>query len=127
VRRLSVVGGGLLSGVMLGMGGAFVQADRVRVSGVLIPYGLVLALACALLWQLWFGRDTQDRLATVSVAVAWVVTTVKLGMGSSGGDVALPANGRVTAYLLAGAVVVTVGAILPPMRPHVDSPADDTH
>ena len=107
---------GLGSGLLVAACGAFVQADRIRLAGVLVPYGLALAVATALIWQLWLGGRTGQRLATVAFAVAWVVTTLGIGTGRVGQGVVLAAEVRVTWYLGLGALAVALGASLPVIR-----------
>jgi hypothetical protein len=116
IDRLWAVFAGLVSGAFIAVCGAFVQADRFSAGRVLVPFGAAVAVATALVWQLWLGRYLQSRLATVSVAVAWVVTTLAVGMGKVGEGVVLADETRVTWYLGLGAVAVATGASLPILR-----------
>lgn len=120
---MAAVLAGLGSGAALAVGGAFVQADRIRVGGVVVPYGVAIAVVLVLLWQLWLGRWFGQRLATVSVAVGWVVTSVGMGTGRYGNGVVLAAESRVTWYLGLGAVAVALGASLPILRDGSAPPA----
>ena len=116
MRRLLAVIAGLASGAAMAVCGAFVQADRVRVGSVTVPYGVAIAVGAVFTWQLWLGRALRQRLATVSVAVGWATASLGIGAGKVGNGVVMAADNRVTWYLGLGAVAVSMGASLPLLR-----------
>lgn len=127
MRKFLVLAVGTVSGVAFGACGAFVQADRVIVAGVTVPYGVALAVSCVVAWQLWLAREYGMRLAAAGVALGWIVATLVLGLATSSEDVVLAANTRATAYLVIGAISVTVCAFAPPLRRLTDPTVDASH
>lgn len=110
---------GLISGAVVGMGSAFVHADRTRIAGINLPYGVVLAITTVLVVQLWLTRNFQSRACAVGYALGWLGVTVVLAMIPTAQDLILPNQTRTWAYLGLGAVVVSMGVSLPVMRrPH---------
>lgn len=103
------VGLGAVAGVAL----AFVQADRMRVGSTALDYGVPLAAGTLLLAQLWLTRALQRRTAAMGVALGWLATSLLMGGADGSGDVVLPANTRAMVYLGLGAMVLTIGILVP--------------
>ncbi len=108
---------GLAIGFLAGILAAFVRADHFRIHGTSIPYGIVLALATVLSLQLWLTRHFQARIVSITYAVGWIAATIYLGSASGTTDLALPSNSLAAAYVLLGAIGVSMFAALPVLRP----------
>lgn len=118
---------GLGAGAVMAMGSAFVHADRIKVGGFNLPYGVVLAIATILVVQLWLTRNFQSRTCAAGYALGWVGITVVLALIPTAQDLILPNQGRTWAYLGLGAVAVSMGVSLPVMRrPHILGHNSDT-
>jgi hypothetical protein len=107
----------LVVGLVVGLAGAFVQAQRLLVDSpwgvVPIPWGVLLvwiALVAAIRGAAW-GVGT--RWAGWTVFVGWLISTIVLSADSPSGDVALSGGGRQMTYLLAGVVIASAAASLP--------------
>lgn len=94
----------------------FAHADRVLFAGIRIPYGLLLALSLCILAILWLNRQFQTRLAGTAFAVIWVLVTLRMGIESSSGDLVFTVTWYSSAYLIAGAILLSMTAVLPVMR-----------
>lgn len=105
---------GLVVGAVLGIFGAFTQADRIYVGTFLVPFGLVLTIAFILAVEIWLVRKLQSRLAGLGLVIGWVLATIGLGFDTPTGDVALAGNLLVTGYLVAGSVIFSMLAMLRP-------------
>jgi hypothetical protein len=114
-----------ITGLLISVVAGFAHADRIFIFGVSIPYGLVLALSICVLTLLMLNRQFQTRLAGTTFAVVWVLVTLRLGIESPSGDLVLSATWYSTAYLVSGAILLSMAAVLPVMRPIVEkSPVD---
>ncbi|MEI6404450.1 MAG: hypothetical protein WCO64_01615 [Actinomycetes bacterium] len=111
-KSLIFVVSGVLGAIVASIA-VFVAADRVIVGGVHIAYGVGLAVLWVILVQVWLARYFQTKFASAGVALGWIVGTLVMGLGSSAGDTALPAETRSTVYIVLGAIVVSMGAMLP--------------
>ena len=107
----------LVVGLVIGLAGAFVQAQRLLVDSpwgvVPIPWGVLLvwiALVAAIRGATW-GVGT--RWAGWTIFVGWLISTIVLSADSPSGDVALSGGGRQMTYLLAGVVIASAAASLP--------------
>jgi hypothetical protein len=94
----------------------FAHADRIVILGIRIPYGLVLSLSICFLTILWLNRQFQTRLAGTVFLVAWVLVTLRMAIESGTGDLIFTVTWYSTAYIIAGAVLLSMAAVLPPMR-----------
>lgn len=107
----------LLGGVVLGVAGAFVQAQRGIVE---LPWGLTpipwgvpvvwIALVSGVRGGAWLVRS---RWGASAVAVGWLTATVLLSTKTASGDVALSGGGRQFAYLIVGVILGSAAASLP--------------
>ena len=106
----------LLLGAVIGIAGAFVQAQRVLVDlpwgGVVIPWGVPLvwvALVAAVRAGAWW---LGTRWGSWSVLAGWLVATVALSAESPSGDLALSGGSRQLTYLLGGVIIGSAAATL---------------
>jgi hypothetical protein len=94
----------------------FAHADRIVILGIRIPYGLVLSLSICFLTILWLNRQFQTRLAGTVFTVTWVLVTLRMAIESDNGDLIFTVTWYSTAYIIAGAVLLSMAAVLPAMR-----------
>lgn len=108
--------GCVVVGLVVGLAGGFVQASRLIVGSVAIPWGaalVIIVLFFALRGAVWgFG----SRVGGWLLFAGWLIMTVFLATESPSGDLALAAGGRQWVYLLAGVVLGAGAASTPPMR-----------
>lgn len=100
----------------------FAHADRITVAGVRVPYGLFLALSICVLTILWLNRQFQTRLAGTVVLVIWVLVTLRMAMESTNGDLIFTVTWYSTTYIIAGAILLSMTAVLPSMRLPMETP-----
>ena len=94
----------------------FAHADRIVILGIRVPYGLVLSLSICLLTILWLNRQFQTRLAGTVCTVIWVLITLRMAIESGNGDLVFTVTWYSTSYIIAGAVLLSMAAVLPAMR-----------
>jgi len=94
----------------------FAHADRIVIFGVRIPYGLFLSLSICVLTILWLNRQFQTRLAGTVFVVSWVLVTLRMAIESPNGDLVFTVTWYSTAYIIAGAILLSMAAVLPPLR-----------
>ena len=116
MSKLRVLMGSALISVTISVVAGFAQANRVVIFGIKVPYGLPLALALCILSVLWLNRFFGTRFSGLVFLVTWVITTLQLAIESPNGDLVLSATWYSSAYVIAGAILVSTTAVLPPMR-----------
>jgi len=94
----------------------FAHADRIVIAGIRIPYGLFLALSICVLALLWLNRQFQTRLAGTVFLVVWVLVTLRMAIESANKDLVFTVTWYSTAYIIAGAILLSMTAVLPVMR-----------
>jgi len=94
----------------------FAHADRIVILGIRVPYGLVLSLSICLLTILWLNRQFQTRLAGTVFTAIWVLITLRMAIESGNGDLVFTVTWYSTSYIIAGAVLLSMAAVLPAMR-----------
>jgi Family of unknown function (DUF6113) len=112
VRAASVVaclGGGVGFGVVA----AFVQADRLVVGSLVLPWGLVLVLGTLLLAVRGSAWWVRSRAGGWAFFVGWLAATVALATEWPSGDLAISGGGRQMAYLFGGVVLGAAAATVP--------------
>jgi hypothetical protein len=114
-----------ITGLLISLVAGFAHADRITIFGISIPFGLVLALGICILALLWLNRQFQTRLAGTTFAVVWVLVTLRMGIESPSGDLVLSATWYSTVYLVGGAILLSMAAVLPVMRPLVEQSPED--
>lgn len=123
IRALQLVGI-FLVGLLVGIIGAFVQADRFIVSvpwGLLVvPWGMVfviLVLVIAVRGATWL---VESRWGGSALLAGWIAATIMMATQSPSGDLALSGGGRQWVYLLGGVILGAAAAIFPVMHDHVE-------
>lgn len=106
----------LLGGV-IGLVGAFVQAQRTLVElpwgSLFVPWGTVLVWICLVAAIRGGAWALESRWGGSAVLAGWLVLTVVMSAESPSGDLALAGGGRQFAYLFVGVVVGSAAATLP--------------
>lgn len=95
----------LLVGLLIGLVGAFVQAQRLLIGTVPIPWGTVLTLLVlivAIRGGVWL---LESRLGGWVLFAGWLIATVVMSAETASGDVALSGGGRQMAYLISGVIL----------------------
>jgi len=116
MSKFRVFLGSALIGLAISAVAGFAQANRVEIIGIKIPYGLPLALLLCIFGVLWLNRFFGTRFAGLVFLVIWVITTLQFAIESPSGDLVLSATWYSSAYVIAGAILVSATAMLPPMR-----------
>ena len=116
----------LLLGVLVGVTGAFVQAQRALVDTpwgtASVPWGVAvvwLALVAAIRGGVW---AVGTRWGGWAVMLGWLVATVAMSAESASGDVALSGGGRQLTYLIGGVILASAAASLPLPGPRSPEP-----
>ena len=104
----------LLLGLVIGVAGAFIQAQRLVLDtawGVVsIPWGVPLVwigLVIVIRGGVW---ALGSRWGGWAVAGGWLAATIALSAESPSGDVALSGGGRQFVYLLGGVILASAAA-----------------
>ena len=116
MTKLRIVLFSAIVGTFVSIIAGFAHADRIVILGVRIPYGLFLALSICVLTTLWLNRQFQTRLAGTVFVVSWVLVTLRMAIESPTGDLVFTVTWYSTAYIIAGAVLLSMAAVLPAMR-----------
>ena len=116
MSKFRVVAGSALASLGISLVSGFAHANRVVLAGTKIPYGLPLALLLCMVSVLWLNRLFGTRLAGLVFLVIWVITTLQFAIESPNGDLVLAATWYSSTYVIAGAILVSTAAVLPPMR-----------
>ena len=116
MSKFRVFLGSALASVVISAVAGFAQANRVEILGIKIPYGLPLALLLCIFGVLWLNRFFGTRFAGLIFLVIWVITTLQFAIESPSGDLVLSATWYSSVYVIAGAILVSATAMLPPMR-----------
>lgn len=103
-------------GIFVSIVAGFAHADRIVILGTRVPYGLFLSLSICLLTILWLNRQFQTRLAGTVFTVSWVLVTLRMAIESGNGDLIFTVTWYSTAYVIGGAVLLSIAAVLPAMR-----------
>lgn len=117
MTRWAGVAGLALLGALIGLAGAFVQAQRTTTGfywgTVTVPWGLILVwivLVAAIRGGAW---ALHSRWGSWAVLAGWLVLTIVMAAESPSGDMALSGGGRQMTYLLGGVIVGSAAATLP--------------
>jgi hypothetical protein len=103
-------------GVFVSLISGFAHANRIVILDLSIPYGLVLSLTICFLTVLWLNRQFQTRLAGTVFTVSWVLVTLRMAIESGNGDLVFTVTWYSTSYIIAGAILLSMAAVLPAMR-----------
>lgn len=107
---------GFSIGIVITFITSFVQADRIRINGMMINFGLVLATATLLVVQRWTMSYFQNRVSGIAFALAWLFVTIRLAIPNSDGDLALGAAWYSVAYLGISAMLLSTSALISPRQ-----------
>lgn len=116
MKRISNLFVGTVAGFGLGIPCAFIQADRMKIGGQVIPYGAVLALALIVVAQLWLARSSQSRLSAIGLALGWVLSTVFLAGPTGTFEPIIFKSWWSNVYVIGGAIVIGFTSTLRPLR-----------
>jgi hypothetical protein len=116
MTKLRIVSISAAVGIFVSLVAGFAHADRIVILGIRIPYGLPLSLSICLLTIFWLNRQFQTRLAGTVFVVSWVLVTLRMAIESGNGDLIFTVTWYSTAYIIAGAVLLSIAAVLPAMR-----------
>ena len=116
MSKLRIVLLSALVGIFVSSIAGFAHADRIVLVGVKIPYGLALALSICVLTMVWLTRKFQTRLAGIVFAASWVLVTLRMAIESNTGDLVFSVTWYSTAYIIAGAILLSATAMIPPLR-----------
>lgn len=107
--------GCLVAGLVIGIAGAFLQGARLIVGGVMIPWGLVLALLALLVLVRAGIEVTRSRWGGWIVLLVWIAATVAFAAELPSGDLVISAGGRQMVYLFGGVIIGAAAATVPPV------------
>lgn len=116
MSKLRIVLFSAIVGACVSVIAGFAHADRIEILGILIPFGVVLSLSICVLTTLWLNRQFQTRLAGTVFVVTWVLVTLRMAIESTTGDLIFTVTWYSTAYIIAGAILLSMTAVLPAMR-----------
>ena len=116
MTKLRIVLISAVDGVFVSMIAGFAHADRIVILGIRVPYGLVLSLSICVLTILWLNRQFQTRLAGTVFTVSWVLITLRMAIKSGNGDLVFTVTWYSTSYIIAGAILLSMAAVIPAMR-----------
>jgi hypothetical protein len=116
MTKLRIVLFSAVVGLLVSAIAGFAHADRIVVAGVRIPFGLFLALSICVLTILWLNRRFQTRLSGTVFLVIWVLVTLRMAIESSNGDLVFTVTWYSTTYIIAGAILLSMTAVIPAMR-----------
>jgi hypothetical protein len=116
MTKLRIVLFSAIVGVIVSIIAGFAHADRIVILGIGIPYGLVLSLSICLLTILWLNRQFQTRLAGTVFTVSWVLITLRMAIESENGDLIFTVTWYSTSYIIVGAILLSMAAVIPAMR-----------
>ena len=105
---------GFILGVLASVIASFAHADRIRINGQPIYFGLVLAPLFLLVTQRWIMGVFVNRISGIAFALAWVAVTIRMAVPNTDGDIALGATWYSTAYLGATALVLSMSSVISP-------------
>lgn len=102
----------LVLGLLLGVIGAFVQAQRAIFDAFTLPWGVVitlLVLIAAIRGGVWL---MMSRVGGWAVFAGWLIATVAMSAETQSGDMALSGGGRQMTYLVLGVIVGAAAATI---------------
>ena len=103
----------LISGLVVGMVGAFLQGARFMAAGVTVPWGLAVAIVALVVLIRAAIEITGGRGPGWVVLGAWIAATVAFAAEMPSGDLVISAGGRQMVYLFGGVVAGAAAATVP--------------
>lgn len=116
MTKLRIVLFSAVVGLFVSVIAGFAHAGHILIAGTRIPYGLFLALGICVLTILWLNRQFQTRLAGTVFVVTWVLVTLRMAIESTNGDLIFTVAWYSTSYIIAGAILLSMSAVLPALR-----------
>ena len=111
------IAGLIAVGLVIGLPGSFVQADRSIVplpwGQVVLPWGMILAVMTLVLVIRGAAWLIRSRAGGWAVFAGWLISTVVMSAESPSGDLALSGGGRQMTYLLGGVILGAAAATFP--------------
>lgn len=95
-----------LAGAVTGLAGSFLQAARLTVGSLTLPWGVVLALGSSVLVFVGAGLLIRSRRGAFAAGAGWLAAVASVALPRREGDLVLAAVGAVYVWLLGGAVLV---------------------
>ncbi len=116
---------GVLVGALLGVIGAFLQAQRIVFEewGFAIPWGAIVASIGNMIVIRGAVVGAGTRWAGWGVILGWLGLSLALAAESPSGDIAISSGARQITYLL---ITVIVGATLATLPPRLRNPRTGT-
>ncbi|CAB4860519.1 unannotated protein [freshwater metagenome] len=107
----------LVLGAVIGLLGAFVQADREVVEFpwglTAIPWGAIVVIVVLIASIRGAAWAVRTRLGGWLVFLGWVLSTIAMAAESPSGDLAISGGGRQMTYLLGGVILGAAAATFP--------------
>ncbi len=107
-------------GLLIGLIGAFVQAERFIVSApwgsLAIPWGMALVIAVLVIAIRGATWLVLSRWGGMVLFLGWLIATIVMAGESSSGDLALSGGGRQWVYLLGGVVLAAAASTFPVVK-----------
>ena len=102
----------LVFGLVTGLFGVAVAPVRISVGSALVPVGLLVVVAIAVIARAgaWL---TGTRLGAGVVAIGWALPTIAFVLAGPGGDVLLPDVTRTWVYLLGTTALLVLAVAVP--------------
>lgn len=104
-------------GLVIGVAGAFVQAQRLVLTFIsgspALPWGVALSLLCLVLAIRGATWGMGTRWGGWLLLLGWIAVSVGLGVDSPSGDLAISGGGRQITYLFGGVIAGSAAAMFP--------------
>lgn len=117
LTRIAVLVAFALMGALIGIMGAFTQAQRVIVTAfdvvLIVPWGMILMLVLLVVLTRLATVATQTRWGAWLFFTGWLAATILLAAESPSGDLAVSSGGRQLVYLFGGVIVSVAVATFP--------------
>ncbi len=110
-------------GVVLGVVSSFLSLAHVRLFGVRLPIGPLVAVVANLTVGLLGSRGTGTRAGAVLPGLGWLGAILPFAMFRPEGDLVIDGSAPALAFLLLGSLAWAVAAGLGPGRPAGATPA----
>lgn len=110
-------------GVLFGAVGALMQAIVVGIGGVTLPAGAILVLTALVPISRACAWWVDSRWGAVVFTAGWFAASLLMATTTPGGDLVLAAGTRQMAYLIGGALLLSITCTLPLVVRDEASPA----
>lgn len=118
IRSIASLIATVVIGLVIGLTGGFVQAHRIiwilDERYVVVPWGAVIVIVVLLVGIRGAAKFLHRRSAGWLVFLGWLAATLFLATETVAGDLAISSGLRQWVYLLAGAILGSAVATLPP-------------